>query len=246
MSINEHFVRESPIVVRLPLPEHPCSTASMCGRYVFTSPLEAIQQMFRFDQMANLGPNYNVAPTHDMPIVRRKNGDRSNELIMARWGLIPHWAKDKKIAYSTINARSETAATKPAFRDAFKRQRCLVPADAFIEWRRDGKEKWPHLIRLKGGGPFAFAGLWSSWCSPEGEDIESYTILTSEPNDFMARIHNRMPVILGQDDHDRWLDLDADPADVLKPCPADWLEAYPVDKRIGNVRNNDPDLIRPI
>lgn len=218
----------------------------MCGRYVFTSPLEAIQQMFRFDQMANLGPNYNVAPTHEMPIVRRKEGDRRNELVTARWGLIPHWAKDKKIAYSTINARSETAASKPAFRDAFKRRRCLVVADGFFEWRRDGKEKWPHLIRLKGGGPFAFAGLWSTWRSPEGEDVESYTIMTTEPNELMARIHNRMPVILGQDDHDRWLDLDADAVDVLKPCPADWLEAYPVDKRVGNVRNNDPDLIRPI
>jgi putative SOS response-associated peptidase YedK len=161
-------------------------------------------------------------------------------------GLIPHWAKDKKIAYSTINARSETAATKPAFRDAFKRQRCLVVADAIYAWRRDGEEKWPQLIRLKGGGPFAFAGLWSTWRSPEGEDIESYTIMTTEPHDFMARSHNRMPVILGQDDHDRGLDLDADPTHVLKPCLADWLEAFPVDKRVGDVRNNDPDLIRPI
>lgn len=120
----------------------------MCGRYVFTSPLEVIQQMFKFDQMTKLGPNYNVAPTHEMPIVRRKKDDRRNELAIARWGLIPHWADDQKIAYSTINARSETAASKPAFRDAFKRRRCLVVADAFYEWKRDGKEKQPHLIRL--------------------------------------------------------------------------------------------------
>ena len=109
----------------------------MCGRYVFTSPLEAIQLLFRFDQMTNLGPNYNVAPTHEMPIVRRRKGDRRNELAIARWGLIPHWAKDAKIGYSTINARSETAATKPAFRDAFKSKRALIPADGYFEfiWR---------------------------------------------------------------------------------------------------------------
>jgi putative SOS response-associated peptidase YedK len=217
----------------------------MCGRYVFTSPLEAIQQMFKFDQMPNLGPNFNVAPTHEMPIVRRRKGDRRNELAIARWGLIPHWAKDAKIAYSTINARSETAATKPAFREAFKSRRALIPADGYFEWVRDGKEKQPHLIRFKDGGPFAFAGLWSTWQSPEGE-VTSYTIMTTEPNELMAEIHSRMPVILGEDDHDRWLDLDADPGDVLKPCPTDWLETYPVDKRVGNVRNNDAGLIEPL
>lgn len=194
--------------------------------------------MFKFDQMTNLGPDYNVAPTHEMPIVRRNQDDRRNEIAIARWGLIPHWAKDEKIAYSTFNARSETAASKPAFRDAFKRRRCLVPADGFFEWKRDGKEKQPYLIRLKGGGLFAFAGLWAIW-----NDVTSFTIMTSQPNELMAEIHNRMPVILGADDHDRWLDLVADPANVLKPCPADWLEAYPVNKRVGNVHNNDADLI---
>ena len=219
----------------------------MCGRYVFTSPLEAIQLLFRFDQMTNLGPNYNVAPTHEMPIIRRKKGDRRNELAMARWGLIPHWAKDAKIAYSTINARSETAATKPAFRDAFKSRRALIPADGFFEWKRHSKnDKQPYLIRMKGGGPFAFAGLWSTWESPEGDDITSYNIVTTEPNDLMKEIHNRMPVILGKDDHDRWLDLDADTTEVLRPFPSDWLEAYPVDKRVGNVRNNDASLIEPL
>ena len=218
----------------------------MCGRYVFTSPLEAIQRMFNFDQMPNLAPNYNVAPTHEMPIIRRKKGDRRNELAIARWGLIPHWAKDMKIAYSTINARSETAASKPAFRDAFKSRRALIPADGYFEWKRDGKQKQPYLIRMKGGGPFAFAGLWAAWRPPEGEEITSYTIMTTEPNELMADIHNRMPVIFGADDHDRWLDLDADPAEVLQPCPSDWLEAYPVDKRVGNVRNNDAELIEPI
>ena len=218
----------------------------MCGCYVFTLPLEAIQQMFQFDQMTNLGPNYNVAPTHEMPIVHRRKGDRRNELAFARWGLIPHWAQDTKVAYSTINARSETAASKPAFRDAFKSRRALIPADGYFEWLRDGAEKQPHLIRMKGGGPFAFAGLWSTWTSPEGDDVTSYAIMTTEPNELMVEIHNRMPVILGVDQHARWLDLDADPAEVLKPCPSDWLEAYPVDKRVGNVRNNDAGLIEPL
>jgi len=176
-----------------------------------------------------------------MPIVRRKVGDRRNELAIGRWGLIPHWAKDENIAYSTFNARSETAANKPAFRDAVKHRCCLVPAHGFFEWKRDGKEKQPYLIRLKGGGLFMFAGLWATW-----KDVTSFTIMTTEPNELMEDIHNRMPVILGADDCDRWLDLDTDPADVLKPCPADWLEVYPVDKRVGNVRNKDAELIKPM
>lgn len=218
----------------------------MCGRYVLTTPVQAMQLLFLFDERPNIGPNYNVAPTHEMPIVRRRSDGMRRELAIARWGLIPHWAKDEKIAYSTINARSETAASKPAFRDAFRKQRCLVVADAFYEWARDGKDKRPYLIRMRDGGPFAFAGLWSGWRSPTGEQVTSYTIMTTGPNEMMAAIHNRMPVILGQDDHDRWLDLDADPAEVLRPCPSEWLEAYPVDKRVGNVRNNDAALIEPV
>jgi len=217
----------------------------MCGRYVFTSPAEAIQAMFKFGLPLNYPPNYNVAPTHEMPILRRAK-DGGGEMFKARWGLIPHWAKDTKVAYSTINARSETAASKPAFRDSFKRKRALIPADAFYEWKRDGKDKQPHLIRMKGGGPFTLAGLWSTWRSPEDEEITSFTIMTTEPNGFMAEIHNRMPVILGEEARSRWLDTDEDPTSVLRPCPSEWLEAYPVDRRVGNVRNNDAELIEPI
>ena len=220
----------------------------MCGRYLFISPLEAVQRMFKFDQMSNLAPNYNVAPTHEMPIVRRKQGDQGTELVIARWGLIPHWAKDMKIAYSTINARSETAANKPAFRDAFKKRRCLVVADGYYEfmWRRDGEEKTPYLIQPRNGGPMAFAGLWSTWRPADGDEIMSYTIMTTEPNEFMAKIHNRMPVILSIDDHDRWFDLDTDPTDILKPCPSDSLKAHRVDMRVGNVKNNDAGLIEAV
>ena len=234
-----------PLSIFIPL-EIGAKLSPMCGRYLLTSPVQAMTQLVMFDQLPNLRPNYNVAPTHDMPILRRKKGDRRCELAMARWGLIPHWAKDAKIAYSTINARSETAASKPAFRDAFKQRRCLVPADGFFEWRRNGKDKQPYLIRLKGGELFAFAGLWSTWRSPEGEDITSYTIMTTEPNALTAEIHNRMPVILARDDLERWLALDRDSADLLKPYPADDMEAYPVSKRVGNVRNNDAELIEPL
>ncbi len=210
------------------------------------SPVEAMNRLFSFDQLPNLRANYNVAPSHDMPILRRRPGDRRCELAIARWGLVPHWARDVKIGYSTINARSETAASKPAFRDAFKKRRCLVPADGFYEWARNGKDKQPYLIRMKGGGLFAFAGLWSIWRTPEGEDLQSFTIMTTEPNALMAGIHNRMPVILDAEGHERWLDPGADPAEVLKPCPSAWLEAWPVDKRVGKVGTNDEGLIRPL
>ena len=213
----------------------------MCGRYLLTSPLDAIRHLTLFDQSPTLHPNYNVAPADEMPIIRRKKGDRRCELAIARWGLIPRWAKDDKIANSTINARAETAASERAFHNAFTRQRCLIPADGFYEWAREGKIHQPYLIRMKGGGVFVFAGLWSFW-----RDVTSFTIMTTEPNDLVAKVRDRMPVILGRDDYDRWLDLDADPTVVLKPCPSDWLEAYPVDHRVGNLRNNDAALIEPI
>ena len=203
--------------------------------------------MFRFEERLNLAANYNVAPTHIMPIVRRKEGGQGKELAQARWGLIPFWAKDAKIGYKTINARAETVQSTPAFRDAFKKRRALVPANGFIEWKKTGpKEKQPYLIRLLEGELFAFAGLWSTWRNPEGETITSYTIITTEPNDLCAKIHNRMPVILKSDDHDRWLDPDQGGGELLTAFPADMMEAYAIDKRIGNVRNNEASLIEPL
>lgn len=150
------------------------------------------------------------------------------------------------MAHSTINARSETAASKPASRDAFRKRRVLVPADGFFEWRRDGKEKQPYLIRLKGGGLFVFAGLWSTWRSPDGDDIISYTIMTTDPNELCAQIHNCMPVILPRSNHERWLDPNEEGSELLKPFPANGMEAYPADKRVGHVRNNDAELIEPL
>jgi len=177
---------------------------------------------------------------------RRKKEGKGRELVNARWGLIPMWAKDEKIGYRTINARADTVAEKPSFRDAYKKRRCLVVANGFFEWQKVGKEKQPYLIRLKGGELFAFAGLWSWWKSPEGEEITSYTIITTEPNELCTKLHNRMPVILAPRDHEQWLDTGADGAALLKPFAANEMEAFPVSKRVGNVRNNDPELLEPI
>jgi putative SOS response-associated peptidase YedK len=164
-----------------------------------------------------------------------------------RWGLVPAWAKDAKIGYSTINARSEDVASKPVFREAFKKRHCLIPADCFFEWMRlDAKSKRPFAIALKGGEPFAFAGLWESWRPRDGAPLESFTILTTSENELMQPIHDRMPVILDPKDYDRWLDA-GDPArpavDLFRSYPADKMLAWPVSDRVGNVRNNDPALL---
>jgi len=217
----------------------------MCGRYLITTPLEAIRQIFKVDQSPNLAPRYNVAPTQTVPIIRR--GDGGRELVTVRWGLVPFWAKDLKIGARMINAKAETVAEKPAFRDSYKRKRCLVPADGFYEWKKTEGGKQPYLIRLKTAEPFAFAGLWADWKDKEsGERIETCTIITTEPNALAATIHNRMPAILAPEAYDLWLDPEAaDGRTLLGPFPAEAMEAFPVSPRVGNVKNDDPGLIEP-
>ena len=192
-------------------------------------------------------PSYNVAPQSFQPVVRLDYDSGKRAISLLRWGLVPFWAKDAKIGYSTINARAEEAASKPAFREAMKRRRCLVPADAFYEWQRlDPNTKRPFAIALKSGEPYAFAGLWEIWRPKDGEPLETFTILTTDPNELMETIHNRMPVILEPKNYDRWLDPgDAarPPVDLLCPYPAEQMTAWPVDQRVGNVRNNDPGLL---
>jgi putative SOS response-associated peptidase YedK len=192
------------------------------------------------------GPSYNAAPQSVQPVVRlnRDSGDR--EFALLRWGLVPFWAKDAKFGISTFNARSEEASKKPAFREALKTRRCLVPADAYYEWKRiDPKTKQPFAIALKSGEPCAFAGLWERWQPKDDVALETFTILTTEPNELMKPIHNRMPVILATSDYSRWLDP-GDPArppvDLLRPFPAEKMRAWPVSNRVGNVRNNDSQL----
>lgn len=232
----------------------------MCGRFPLTSPLAEMRRVFRFDERPNLAPRYNVAPTQTVPIVRNRS-DREmaiirqagegagRELVMARWGFIPSWAKDASIGYKMINARAEGITEKPAFRAAFKARRCIIPADGFYEWqRRPDGTKQPYLIRRRDGAPIGFAGLWETWKDRgSGEEITSCTIITCPPNELMAELHNRMPVILDPADYDLWLDAQH-PAgiELLRPCPADWLEAVPVSTRVNSPRNDDATIIEPV
>lgn len=226
----------------------------MCGRFARKSTQEVLAEWFGLspEEMPFFAPSYNVAPQSTQPVVRLSRDNAGREMTLMRWGLVPFWAKDSKIAYSTINARAEEAASKPAFREAMKRRRCLVPADAFYEWQRlDAKTKHPFAFALASGKPYAFAGLWESWQAKEQADtppLETFTILTTDPNELMEPVHNRMPVILAPKDYDRWLDPGdplRPPVDLLRPYPAELMRAWPVADRVGNVRNNDADLLRP-
>jgi putative SOS response-associated peptidase YedK len=169
-------------------------------------------------------------------------------LIMARWGLVPFWAEDLKIGNRLINARRETVHSMRPFREAYSRRRCLVPADGFFEWRKEGKARQPLLIRRKDRAPFAFAGLWERWKNPsDGIVVRSCTIITCPANELVAPIHDRMPVILATEDHARWLDPAAgDAQSLLEPCPAAWLESFPVSPRVNDPKHDDPECIQPL
>ena len=224
----------------------------MCGRFARKSTQEVLADWFgvELEDMPWFAPSFNVAPQSTQPIVRLNRDCGNREFALLRWGLVPFWAKDAKFGYSTINARAEEAASKPAFREALKKRRCLVPADAFYEWMKpNAKLKIPYAIALTSGEPCAFAGLWESWRPPEGPPLETFTILTTDPNEVTEPFHNRMPVILEPKDYDRWLepgDPNRAPIDLLRPYPADRMHAWPVSDRVGNVRNNDPALIEPV
>jgi putative SOS response-associated peptidase YedK len=224
----------------------------MCGRFARRSTQEVLADWFgvALENMPWFAPSFNVAPQSIQPIVRLSRDTGKREFALQRWGLVPHWARDTKLGFSTINARVEEAASKPAFREALKRRRCLVSADAFFEWQRlDAKSKKPFAIALTSGEPYAVAGLWESWQPKDGPPLETFTILTTVANEVMAPIHNRMPVILQPRDYDCWLDL-GDPArppvDLLRPYPAERMHAWSVSDRVGNVRNNDPELLEPV
>ena len=224
----------------------------MCGRYGRRADKQRIAEWFQthntdvFNE-AYFAPSYNVAPQSLQPIVRLDSETSERELTVMRWGLVPFWSKDGKAGYSTINARAETITTSATYREAFKRRRCLVPADLFYEWMKlDAETKQPYAIALKNGLLFAFAGLWETWKDKvTGKTLETYTIITTDPNELMVPLHNRMPVIVNRIDYDRWL-APAEPShlpvDLLRPYPAEEMKAWKVSARIGNVRNNDPDL----
>jgi len=228
----------------------------MCGRYGRRADKQRIAEWMQthdtnvFDD-SYLAPSYNVAPQSLQPVVRLDSETGQRELTVMRWGLVPFWAKDAKIGYSTINAKSETVTTSPAFREAMKRRRCLVPAEWFYEWQKiDAKTKQPYAIGLRDDSLFAFAGLWETWKDKTKDQVlETYTVLTTDPNELMEPIHNRMPVILAPRDYQRWLEPGEPthlPVDLLRPYPAEEMKAWKVGSAVGNVRNNAPGLIAPI
>jgi putative SOS response-associated peptidase YedK len=224
---------------------------AMCGRYILTRDARELGRVFGAAVQPALKPRYNIAPSQPVPAVRvdRDTGRRTVDLL--RWGLVPRWADDSSIGYRMINARAETAATKPAYRSAMKYRRCLVPADAFYEWQKTPSgRKQPYAIQMADGAPFAFAGLWEHWQDAHGNELETCTILTTDANALLAKLHDRMPVILAPEQYDAWLDPANQDAKsltpMLKPYPAELMIDYPVSTRVNSPKYDDAKCIEPI
>lgn len=217
----------------------------MCGRYMITSPLEAVRALFGVEEGINLAPRYNVAPTQDVPVVRLGEDGRRH-LAMLRWGLVPHWAADLSIGSKMINARGESVAEKPAFRDSFRHRRCLVVADGFYEWRTEDGRKQPYAIRRPDRGLFAMAGLWARWSKAEGAPVESCTIVTTSANHRLSALHERMPVVLDAEAYEDWLAGSPEEAlSLIGPAPDDFFEFRPASPKVNAVRNDDSSLLDP-
>jgi putative SOS response-associated peptidase YedK len=219
----------------------------MCGRFaLYTDPI-ALAKKFQTENLLDLLPSYNVAPSQTIPIIRNEEGRRL--FAMARWGLIPSWAKDSKIGYNTINARADTVAEKPSFRSAFQHRRCLIPADGYFEWQEiaGNKTKQPWCISLKSQEPMALAGLWEHWQGSDGSEIESCTIVVTAGNELMQPIHDRMPVIIPSENWDAWLDNANTNKQglqtLLAQYPADEMRAWQVSTQVNSPRHNDKNCI---
>lgn len=224
----------------------------MCGRYTLKAAPEVIAEQFQVEQSLEVGSPFNIAPSQSVACIRVSRDSLKREVVLLRWGLIPSWATDPKIGMNLINARSETVSQKPAFREAFRYRRCLVPADGFYEWKRVGRTKQPYYIRLHDDQPFAFAGLWESWVGPDGEVVQTCVVLTIEPNELMKDIHNRMPVILDPKHYDLWLDPTVQAPERLLPLlcsyPARDMVADPVNLRGTHLNPDDSmflDIVKP-
>jgi putative SOS response-associated peptidase YedK len=221
----------------------------VCGRYRLSRRKQVVEEYFDCgSDEPDWKPRYNVAPTQPVPVIRQHPKEPIRELSLMRWGLIPSWAKDSSVAASMTNARSETASMKPAFRDALKSRRCLIPADGFYEWSRAGKTKQPYCFEVNEGELFAFAGLWDRWKNPSGDWIKTCSILTTTPNAVTSPVHDRMPVILDPDSYELWLDPGMQnviaASDLLKPYDARQMQCFPVSSRINSVANDDEECCR--
>jgi len=219
----------------------------MCGRYLIISPPEAMRLLAEYLEQPNFPPRYNVAPTQPIPVVRLDGSTRHFALV--RWGLLPSWVKDPKTFTLLINGRGESVCEKPAFKNAMKRRRCLIPADGFYEWKVDGKSKRPFVVRPRDGKPVMFAGLWETWTGPNGEEIDTAAIVTTQANATLHPIHHRTPVILEKEEFEPWLDcahVDAhEAATLLKPVREDRMDAYEVSPAINRVVNDGPQVLEP-
>jgi len=222
----------------------------MCGRYEVHTPVEEIARIFEAqpdDEVNTFGPRYNVAPSLRIPVVRQGKSGRALEAMT--WGLIPSWSRDLA-GPKPVNARAETVFDIPMFRSAIRRRRCLVPADGFYEWQQRDGRKQPYHVGMADGAPFAMAGIWEYWARPERPAVVSCALVVTQPNELMASIHDRMPVIVAPEDYAAWLDPSIDDAvaiaAMLSPFPAELMRAYPVSARVNNVKNDGPDLIEAI
>ena len=218
----------------------------MCGRYCITTAPEAIRALFRYPERPNFPPRYNVAPTQPVPVMRIVEGGRHFALM--RWGLIPAWVKDPKGFALLINARGETLYDKPAFKNAIRRRRCLLPADGFYEWKVEGGRRRAFHARRPGGGPLAFAGLWETWIGPNGEEMDTAAIVTTQSNKEMGAVHHRAPVIVPPEQFNLWLSSEADTrfaAELIKPAPDGSMEVYEVSPAVNKAVNDTPDLVEP-
>ena len=214
----------------------------MCGRYALTSSPAVIAERFHLLWTPELAPHYNIAPGQAIPVVRETGQGR--ELAFLRWGLIPSWAKEASIGMRLINARGETLADKPAFRSAYRQRRCLIPADAFYEWKAIAGRKQPYCIRLRDEGPFGMAGLWEHWKAPDGQAVESCTIVTVDANALIAQLHDRMPLIVAPEDYDAW--LTAESKELPHAVAAGDMRYHPVSPLVSNARNDVPACLDPI
>jgi putative SOS response-associated peptidase YedK len=220
----------------------------MCGRYVRRSDKQRLVDHFHTGATVfDLPPSYNIAPTSFQPVIRLDRDTGEREIVMMRWGLIPRWAKDpKQLGVSTINAKAESLMEKPIWRQPFTKRRCLVPADAFYEWRKiDARTKQPFAFGMKDDSPFAFGGLWERWLAPDNKPVDTFAIITTDPNELAATVHNRMPVIIEPKDFTRWLtpaEEEPPPIDLLRPFDAEAMKVWKVSSDVGNVRNDRPEL----